>query len=657
MKKSTLLFLGRCLTGLLILTTLSLNFHVDQSLLEISMLHGLATTTREGVGLPRPFRIIVLTMDRFDSLQRLLNSLRATDYIGDTIDLEIRFDRPPVPNEQWWKSVERTQQATNWTAGEVFYTVAESNMGLRKAWLTAWTPSSPIEQAIILEDDVEVSPLWYQWLKGAYNAYKDRQDIAGISLQRQSLVPDKFHRGTNISDHNGFPFLYKLVGSIGYSPRASVWMNFVDFANCAIDTGMSVETPDLITSDWYQSLDKSTMWTQLFIYFCHYHSDLFTLYLFPSGERALAAHWREKGEHFPTGGGRDFALANQARLAYPEKLPKLGWGASAILVDPEPLETLVMSAAIGYNYQDFKRFLHSLRRHYNGDVLLLIGQGVSAEIMSLVDHYGAQVIISSFVGGARSSDAWKDVNRARWNFYKDGCRLDKYDLCMAVDFRDSIFQDYPFLNMKVTLPTQLHVYEHNLMMNLWHLEEATKCGQSKEFLINKPIINAGGLVATPAIFGQLVKLVLGKFETCDDQVALNLAVYGGDLYAHIHSYPQGEGSINNVAWGGKFRRDSQGRFLNRNCFPAPVVHQFDLYGEAVEGAPATGTNIPAPVVHQFDLYGEEALNETPTEKLKEADPFSSPISAIGLRPKKQGRTGACTGGCRGMMARRQGRGY
>jgi hypothetical protein len=87
---------------------------------------------------------------------------------------------------------------------------------------------------------------------------------------------------------------------------------------------LSVDTPELVTSDWYKTLDQRTMWTQLFIYFCKYR-DLSTLYTFPKNNKALAAHWREKGEHFGKTEGPDFALADtvDVSLEYPSDLTKL----------------------------------------------------------------------------------------------------------------------------------------------------------------------------------------------------------------------------------------------------------------------------------------------------------------------------------------------
>lgn len=278
------------------------------------------------------FQIIILTMDRFHALERLIQSLLASEYLDDKVDLIIRFDLPKNPTDEWRARVETFKANLNWNVGDVHVSMSEQNMGLRQAWLSAWRPSSPSERAIIFEDDIEVSPVWYKWIKGAHDNYASRDDIVGFSLQRQTLVPLKEKRENKIDDNGGRPFLYKLVGSIGYAPVASKWIEFLDFAECALANDMSVSTPELITSDWYRALDKRTMWTQLFIYFCK-HSNLYTLYAFPSQSLALAAHWREKGEHFARTGGRDFELVGRSStwaIEFPENLPKLEWDARPV---------------------------------------------------------------------------------------------------------------------------------------------------------------------------------------------------------------------------------------------------------------------------------------------------------------------------------------
>lgn len=516
-------------------------------------------------------------MDRFESLNRLIRSLQNSHYDNDAVDLVVRFDLPKNPTDAWRSRVENLRSNVTWNHGLVDISVASENMGLRQAWLTAWRPTSDKDQAIIFEDDIEVSPLWYRWLQGAVGAYHNRTDVAGMSLQRQTLVPHKAHRNNLIPDNGGEPFLYKLVGSIGYAPVASKWRDFLDFAECALATNQAVDTPNLVTSDWYKNLDQRGMWTQLFIYFCDY-MNLYTLYAFPPGKRALAAHWREKGEHYGKSEGPDFALISSEstgwNMEYPDNLPKLDWNARPS--QQPPLRSVVLSAAVGYNVPDFYRFAQNIRAHYQGEVVLLVRHNSPPSLLDMLDKHDIKVVKTEETGGKRMTPAWYRVNTARWQFYQDQCQQGTHDFCMAVDFRDSLFQDDPFRGMVPGESTVMHVYEHNIPMNQWHLDIAYGCLGYNNVLKGKTIINAGGFIASPLAMPIVAQWVGVDAQKCDDQVALNLGIHGKNLSATVITHRQGEGSINNVAWGGAFRRDSQQRFLNHNCFPSPVVHQFDL---------------------------------------------------------------------------------
>ena len=377
-------------------------------------------------------------MNRFASLQRLLDSLMASDYnnvngSGDVVDLVVRLDRPKKVTDDWGASVQALARniTSSWKQGCVRVVVAESNMGLRQSWLSAWRPSpSTDDRAIILEDDITVSPVWYRWLSGAVSAYHNRStDIAGISLQRQKLVPNKT-AATNaaIPDNNGRPFLYKLVGSIGYAPTPGIWLDFLDFAECALATNLSVATPGLITSDWYDVMDKTGMWTQLFVYFCQVRN-LYTLYVFPPNNQALATHWREKGEHSDATMGRDFALVERAvalatsssssssssppsslLLDYPVDLIRLDWDARPVS-PPVVVRTLLLSAAVGYELKEFERVVPNIRQHYHGDVALLVWQNAPPEVFALVkgipdpSHYNARDGWRTFVQRMEKSES------------------------------------------------------------------------------------------------------------------------------------------------------------------------------------------------------------------------------------------------------------
>ena len=67
--------------------------------------------------------------------------------------------------------------------GAVRVKVAKKNHGLRAAWFNAWYPKPDDMYCIIIEDDIEMSPFWFTWLRKAWLKYSDRDDVFGISLQ------------------------------------------------------------------------------------------------------------------------------------------------------------------------------------------------------------------------------------------------------------------------------------------------------------------------------------------------------------------------------------------------------------------------------------------------------------------------------------------
>ncbi|GKB34171.1 hypothetical protein Tco_0879113, partial [Tanacetum coccineum] len=73
-----------------------------------------------------------------------------------------------------------------WRYGEKMVHYKTGNVGLQAQWLEAWWPSSDDEFAFVVEDDIELSPLYYSpWVYGA-------------SLQRpRELLPDRVVNSVN----------------------------------------------------------------------------------------------------------------------------------------------------------------------------------------------------------------------------------------------------------------------------------------------------------------------------------------------------------------------------------------------------------------------------------------------------------------------------
>jgi len=270
-------------------------------------------------------KIIVLCKDRAVALKRLLDSLENTDYSGDTVHILVRIDYSAKNKE-----CVAVARDFKFSWGVISYLLSSRNKGLRDSWFEAWHPQAH-ERAIILEDDIKLSKEWYKWLKAAWQSYGDRTDLAGISLQRQTLVPKHpSHQNEITNEHE--PFLYALVGSIGFSPHWKHWMAFRAWiASVDIET-VDLKIPDLVTTNWFYSGPRSIMWTQYFVWFCKQH-DLFTLYVNLPEKKTLAAHMRERGAHHAGNQGQDFEVAVNVAVKFPNTLHKYGWDGKRMVSD------------------------------------------------------------------------------------------------------------------------------------------------------------------------------------------------------------------------------------------------------------------------------------------------------------------------------------
>lgn len=266
------------------------------------------------------FEIIVLTMNRAASLHRLLTSIEKTKYGGDLVKLSIKIDAA-IDNQDTIACA----RAFSFSHGPVAIEIATANRGLRDSWLQA---VSPLERGrvIIFEDDVDVSIEWYNWLKGAWDAYEQRTDVAGITLYRQTLVPKLPPKLEEIVNGHQ-PFMYALVGSIGFSPHPLRWAEFLKWTQSSVDIeSFNFYLPNLIFSHWWSANTRRSMWTQLFIYYTSMH-DLFTIHVNLPNNKTLASDMREKGVHFPSTFGRDFGLATARDLdmVFPPGVHKYGF--------------------------------------------------------------------------------------------------------------------------------------------------------------------------------------------------------------------------------------------------------------------------------------------------------------------------------------------
>lgn len=138
--------------------------------------------------------MIAITDRRPHSLSRLLNSLNHATYFDDKVDITIHMEQ----------SADRVTRlfvnSFNWKYGLKSIRHRMYKGGLMPAIIESWYPSDNHSYGVLLEDDIEVSPLFYAWIK--YNILHYRYNmknaknshwIYGISLyspRNLELLPD-----------------------------------------------------------------------------------------------------------------------------------------------------------------------------------------------------------------------------------------------------------------------------------------------------------------------------------------------------------------------------------------------------------------------------------------------------------------------------------
>ena len=136
--------------------------------------------------------------------------------------------------------------------------------------------------ALIVEDDLSISPFAYRWLRAARSFYAQRRDdIAGLTLQSEGLIVATSHGPLTRPPATAGPaFIYALVGTWGFAPSPEKWTAFQDWFHSQSADFVPL-VPRLVMSEWYKIFIKNkkadTMWSMWFIRFC-YDRRLFTVY-------------------------------------------------------------------------------------------------------------------------------------------------------------------------------------------------------------------------------------------------------------------------------------------------------------------------------------------------------------------------------------------
>ena len=121
--------------------------------------------------------IVVITYNRPNSLDRILKSLSQADYSDyENINLIISIDGGGG------NLIIDIAEQYNWVFGEKIIIRHDINLGLKKHIISCGDLVDEYNSLIILEDDLYVSPEFYNYAHKAGNFFCNDERIAGIAL-------------------------------------------------------------------------------------------------------------------------------------------------------------------------------------------------------------------------------------------------------------------------------------------------------------------------------------------------------------------------------------------------------------------------------------------------------------------------------------------
>ncbi|CAD6238820.1 unnamed protein product [Miscanthus lutarioriparius] len=286
---------------------------------------------------PRRFSLLIklLAYDRPAAFRRCLRSLAAADYDGDRVALHVLLDHRP-PNSSVSPLAASHEildfvDAFPWPHGEKRVHYRAANAGLQAQWIEAWWPGSDNEFAFVVEDDLQVSPLYYRFLKRVVmRYYYDRENyspyVFGASLQRPRFVAGKHGNKIQLDSETQL-FLYQMVGTWGQLLFPKPWKEFRLWYDDHKAKGLKPILQGMKTTGWYKKMGER-IWTPWFIKFVHSRG-YFNIYTNLLKERALSVSHRDAGVNYGKSVGPDSTLLDGKNLDFNlwelQPLKKLKW--------------------------------------------------------------------------------------------------------------------------------------------------------------------------------------------------------------------------------------------------------------------------------------------------------------------------------------------
>ncbi len=242
--------------------------------------------------------LVVVGYNRADALRRVLRSLEKADYIYSDVRLVISLDYSGK------EDVIQTAEGFVWKYGEKIVLRHPKRLGLRRHIISCGDLTEKYGAVMILEDDLYVSPDFYNYSMKALEKYGDHPKIAGIALNtKRELLESAYpffplQRGDDI-------FFQQFATSWGQVWNEKMWKGFRAWYDTHQQLPRHREVPEVVLNypdtSWakfYQTYIVDT--GKYFVY--SYHS--------------LTTNFGDAGQHFGTASSSSQSVLFYGRQDY-----------------------------------------------------------------------------------------------------------------------------------------------------------------------------------------------------------------------------------------------------------------------------------------------------------------------------------------------------
>lgn len=225
--------------------------------------------------------IVVVAYNRYDPFRRLLKSISAIQTSQRDIPLIISIDYHRDNN-----NIIEYAESFNWEYGQKQIIVHKDKKGLRNHIISCGNLTKKFESVIILEDDLYVSPFFYEYTKSIINFYYDEPKISGFSLYAYERAESANFFFKPLYDGYDTYFM-QFPSSWGQCWLKNQWEEFIEWLEeNNLEGKIKVLLPEFVRV-W-----PSTSWKKYFVAFL---IDRDKYFVYP--KVGLSTNFGEKGQH------------------------------------------------------------------------------------------------------------------------------------------------------------------------------------------------------------------------------------------------------------------------------------------------------------------------------------------------------------------------